>query len=150
MVRMAVAATPRHKSDTSDAEPREEAAGPMSIRSMSPWLTLYALLVGSLAAWLAPRYPTVGDWAPWMLIAGLAISLVGLSDSLVPILFAGLSILLWGAATRWADKPVVDPSLALVFVYFSGGGVVAGLFMTLGKSYEIRPGVDVANQSIQD
>lgn len=144
-----MAATMKQNSDASEAEgPSEAAAGPLSVRSLSPWLTLYALLAGSLAAWLAPRYPPVVQWAPWALIAGLTIALVGLSDSLAPILFAALSVLGWGAATQWADRPAVDPALALVFVYFSGGGVVAGLFMTLGKSYEIRPGMIVVSKGL--
>lgn len=144
-----MAATPKKKTDASEAEdPPDEAAGPLSVRSLSPWLTLYALLAGSLAAWLAPRYPPIVQWAPWALIAGLTISFVGLSNSLAPILFAALSVLGWGAATQWSDTPTVDPALALVFVYFSGGGVVAGLFVTLGKSCEIRPGAIVVSKGL--
>jgi hypothetical protein len=144
-----VAVPSKQKTSAGEAdEPQEEAARTLSIRSMSPWLTLYALLAGSLVAWLAPRYPPIVQWAPWALIAGLTLSLVGVSDSFVPIVFAALSILLWGAATQWSDVPTVDPALALVFVYFSGGGVVTGMFMTLGKSYEIRPGAIVASKGL--
>ena len=100
-----MAATMKQKSDASEAEnPPEEAAGPLSVRSLSPWLTLYALLAGSLAAWLAPRYPPVVQWAPWALIAGLTIALVGLSDSLAPILFAALSVLGSGLKMRMGSS----------------------------------------------
>ena len=44
----------KQKSDSSEGEePPEEGAGTLVVRSLSPWLTFYALLAGSFAAWLA-------------------------------------------------------------------------------------------------
>ena len=132
--------TRKTPSPDDDEDPPDEPPAAFIARSMSPWLTMYAPLLCSVAAWFGLRYSPDIHWPPWAVVAGLTICLIGVSDSLAPLLFGGLAVLAWGAATQWAVVPPIDPALVLVCIYISGGGLVTGLFMTLGTRYEIRPG----------
>lgn len=138
-----VRAHPRRKTPASadeDEDPPDEPPAPFVTHSLSPWLTMYAPLACAAVAWFGVHRAPDIPWPPWVIIAGLTICLVGISDSLVPILFSGLAVLAWGAATKWETAPTIDPVLVEILLCVSFGGLLAGMFMTAGTRYEIRPG----------